>query len=184
MNHTLLSIIASLMLFFNLLLGSVVQAQPLFAVTETVLTGEQTRESIIKDLKSKIIPEIESILTPEQNAQLETSVVEGKKSLRKAFKSLVLTPDQKTKLAAVFKTLPSKEVFISMTPEEKKSFFIKQKSVFMPTPEEIGEKINAKRKMASVRKDKDSFDSSTEEISKKIGQKMEFLKDKLLNLSE
>jgi hypothetical protein len=176
MNRIFASIAASLLLLLNLAFGSVVLAQPLFAVTDTSAI-QQTRKDPVEELKSKIIPEIESILTPEQNGQLEAAIIEGKQSLRKAFKSLSLTPDQKTKLATIFKTLPSKEIFTTMTPAEKKSFFLKKKSMFMPTPEEIGEKISAKMKLA---KDKSSFAPSAEAITEKIGQKMEQVKERFL----
>jgi hypothetical protein len=175
MNRMLASVTISLLLLLNLALGSVVQ--PLVAVADSTPTIQQTRKDLVEELKTKIIPEIENILTPEQNEQLETAIVDGKNSLRKTFKSLALTPDQKTKLAAVFKTLPSKEIFTAMTPAEKKSFFLKKKSMFMPTPEEIGGKISAKMKMA---KDKSSFAPSAEAIAEKIGQKMEQVKDRLL----
>jgi hypothetical protein len=177
MNRALISVVASLILFLNLLLGSAVQAQSI-ALAETSATAMETaKQDWVEELKTKIIPEIKSILTPQQNDQLETAIIDEKKSLRKAFKSLTLTPDQKTKLASVFKALPAKEIFTAMTPGERKSFFLKQKSVFMPTPEEIGDKISAKMKMA---KEKSSLAPSAEAIAEKIGQKMERLKDQLL----
>lgn len=170
MNRAFVSVVASLLLFLSLMLGNVAQAQPFFAVED----ASAAKQAVIEQLKTKIMPEIENILTPEQSEQLETAIVDGQKSLKKAFKSLALTPAQKTKLASVFKSLPAKEVFTSMAPDEKKSFFLKQKSAFMPTPEEIGAKINSKLKAA---KDKGSLAPSASEITDKISEKLKLAKE-------
>ncbi len=66
-------------------------------------------------------------------------MAEEKTSIRKAFKSAMLTPDQKTKLATVFKSLPQKDFFTSLTPEQKKQLFLKKKDLFIPTADEINE---------------------------------------------
>lgn len=112
-----------------------VQASPAIAATTTAPAVE-TEIDPIEQLKTTILPQIQNILTPEQQKQLETAVLTDKGSIRKAFKSLMLTPEQKTQLAAVFKSLPKKEIFTSMTPAQKRQFFMTKKDIFLPTAEE------------------------------------------------
>lgn len=104
------------------------------------LTSEQ--ESLIEELKSKYVPEIESVLFPEQREKFEQAIQDGL-SLRKAFKSMALTPQQKTELAATMKTVPKGALFAALTPEQKKEVFMNKKEMFMPTPDEIAERIKA-----------------------------------------
>lgn len=142
MKRLLMSIFACLIVLLNLVVASTAQAQSLIAASSiSSATVEQTKpqEDIIEKVKTQFLPQIESILTPEQSVQLESAVVEEKTSLRKAFKSIMLTPDQKTKLATVFKSLPKKDFFASLTPEEKKQFFMKKKEMFMPAADEIAD---------------------------------------------
>ncbi|WP_310412478.1 hypothetical protein [Chamaesiphon sp. OTE_8_metabat_110] len=106
------------------------------AATATAPAVEKSVDAI-EQLKTTILPQIQNILTPEQQKQLETTVISDKGSIRKAFKSLMLTPDQKTKLAAVFKSLPKKEIFTSMTPAQKRQFFMTKKEIFLPASEEM-----------------------------------------------
>jgi hypothetical protein len=100
------------------------------------------QESLIEDLQSKFIPELENILFPEQREKFEQAIQDGL-SLRKAFKSMALTSQQKTDLAAAMKAMPKGEMFAALTPDQKKEVFMKKKEMFMPTPEEIVEKIKA-----------------------------------------
>lgn len=163
MKRIFVPLLITLMLVCNLIFTTPAQANPLLAATSTT-TADQVKstEEFLEQLKSQLLPQLESILTPEQRSQLETAMAEGKTSLRKAFKSITLTPEQKTKLASVFKSLPAKDTFASMTPEQKKQLFMKKKEFFMPTPEEISEKISTgmEKKSASI--------PSLEEISQKI----------------
>ena len=131
--------------FFGFMLASLVvllsfagvaQAQQLIADSAAGSAVEQVQEDVIGQLKAKVLPQIQNILTPEQQEQLETAIVKGT-SMRKAFKSLTLSPKQKTQLAAVFKSLPKKEIFATMTPEQKRDFFM-NKAFFKP-PEEVTE---------------------------------------------
>lgn len=135
MKRFFLSILASLVVFLSF--TNIAQAQPLTNVSSIMLAVVQ--KEAMAQLKEKVLPQIEDILTAEQEEQLETAMSSGKISMRKAFKSLALTPAQKTQLATVLKTLPKKELFSSMTPEQKREFFMKKKELFMPTPEEISE---------------------------------------------
>lgn len=98
------------------------------------------KEILIEELQSKYVPEIESILFPEQRVKFETAIQDGL-SLRKAFKTMALTPQQKMDLAATMKTVPKGALFAALTPEQKKEVFMNKKEMFMPTPEEIAEKI-------------------------------------------
>jgi hypothetical protein len=132
MKRFFVSILISLIMVFTA--TTWLPAFPSIAATATAI---ESGVNAIAQLKTTILPQIQNILTPEQQKQLETTVISDKGSIRKAFKSLMLTPDQKTKLAAVFKSLPKKEIFTSMTPAQKRQFFMTKKEIFLPTPEEL-----------------------------------------------
>lgn len=100
----------------------------------------ESQETLIEELQSKYVPEIESILFPEQREKFETAIQDGL-SLRKAFRTMALTPQQKMDLVATMKTVPKGELFAALTPEQKKEVFMNKKEMFMPTPEAIAEKI-------------------------------------------
>ncbi len=145
MKRLLVTIVACLMILVSFAVVDTAQAQSLMGAVSGSATVDETAD-LMEQLKTQFLPQIENILTPEQITQLETAVVEDKTSLRKAFKSITLTPPQKAKLAAVFKSLPAKDFLTSLTPEQKKKFFMKKKEIFMPTPGEIAAKISAKMK--------------------------------------
>ncbi len=132
MKRFFVAILASLIIVLGI--TNWVQISPAIAATATAV---ETGVDAIEQLKTTILPQIKSILSPEQQQQLETAVVTDKSSIRKAFKSLMLSPDQKTKLAAVFKSLPKKEIFTAMTPAQKRQFFMTKKEIFLPNTEEI-----------------------------------------------
>ena len=96
----------------------------------------------MEELEAKYVPKIESILFPEQREKFEQAIQEGH-SLRKAFKSMALTTEQKTELAATLKTVPKGNLFAALTPEQKKEVFMNKKEFFIPTPDEIAERIKA-----------------------------------------
>lgn len=137
MKRILISSFACIMVLLNLVVAGAAQAQPLsaisFSVPNVALTGQN---DVLEQLKKDVLPQLESILTPEQRQQFKTAVADGT-SFRKAFKSLSLNPDQKAKLGTLFKSLPKKDIFTSLTPEQKKQLFMNKKELFMPTPEEI-----------------------------------------------
>ncbi|MCX5933647.1 MAG: hypothetical protein NTU99_02485 [Pseudanabaena sp. LacPavin_0818_WC45_MAG_42_6] len=141
-------------------------AAPVAEVAVPKPTDEAT--NLLTKLETEIIPQIESVLTPEQQAEFATKVAAGT-SFRKAFKAVTLTPAQKTKLSAVFKAIPKKDIFATLTPAQKKQLFLKNKQLFIPTAEEIGDKITAGMKMA---KDKSPLAPSSESIVEKIKAKM------------
>lgn len=170
MKRKVVTILACLVVLLNLVIAHPVQAQPLAQITlpglsklgfsKAELTLEQ--KAMIEQLEDEIVPKLESIFTPEQREQFISAVGEGK-SFRKAFKSITLTPAQKTELASVMKSIPKADFFATLTPEQKKGFFMKKKDMFMPTAEEITEKINAGMKK------KEMFAPTAEELGEKIG---------------
>lgn len=116
------------MVLLNLIVVDVAQAQ---SINVGKIIGVQAVETsklgeIIEQLKTQL----ETILTPEQREKFQSAIVEGT-SARKAFKTPSLSPDQKSKLATSFKSLPKKDIFTSMTPEEKKQFFLSKKAFFL-----------------------------------------------------
>ncbi|MBD2186762.1 hypothetical protein [Pseudanabaena mucicola] len=187
MKQRLLCLFISAVIFVGLLTGNAVQAKmipapmTLIAATEisepSETSGIVTTESaaaptdkasdLLKQLETEILPQIESVLTPEQQAEFATKVASGT-SFRKAFKAVTLTPAQKSKLSNVFKAIPKKDIFATLTPAQKKSLFLKNKQLFIPTSEEIGAKITAGMQMA---KDKSPLVPSVESIVEKITAK-------------
>lgn len=176
MKRMLVSLFACAIVFLNLVVAGTAQAQPFAAISfphlqlAKLAEPTETTKDLITQLETEIIPRIENVLTPEQREQFNTAVGEGT-AFRKAFKSLALTPEQKTQLKAVFKELPKKDVFASLTPEQKKALFLKKKQMFMPTPEEITDKINAGMKYKGT--------SIPEKVSDKINQKLDIIKSKM-----
>jgi len=186
MKHRLLSIFVSVMIFVTFLTGNAVQAQPISLLNGTLLAAAEIVEPVaipesvaspkpmdeatilLKQLETEILPQIESVLTPEQQEEFAAKVAAGT-SFRKAFKAVTLTPAQKTKLSAVFKAIPKKDIFATLTPAQKKQLFLKNKQLFIPTPEEIGAKITTGMQMA---KDKSPLAPSSEAIIEKITAKM------------
>lgn len=139
MKRLLVSIFACLIVLLNLVVADTTQAQSLTASPPSATVDTKARQEVMEKLKSEFLPQLESILTTEQRDELESALVEEQMSLRKAFKSMALSSDQKTKLAAVFKSLPKKDFLNSLTPEQKKQFFMKKKEMFIPTADEIAE---------------------------------------------
>ena len=139
MKRLLVSIFACLIVLLNLVVADTTQAQSLTASPPSATVDTKARHEVMEKLKSEFLSQLESVLTPEQRDELESAVVEEEMSLRKAFKSMALSSDQKIKLAAVFKSLPKKDFLNSLTPEQKKQFFMKKKEMFIPTADEIAE---------------------------------------------
>lgn len=141
MQRLLILLFACLIVLLNPVAAGTAQAQTSTAVSPPSPSLELTKEQaeLFEQQKTQLLSQLESILTPEQYNQLETAMAEGKTSLRKAFKSAMLTPNQKSKLATVFKSLPQKDFFTSLTPEQKKQLFLKKKDLFIPTADEINE---------------------------------------------
>ena len=138
----------------------------------------------MEKLENKYIPEIESILFPEQREIFESDIQNGS-SLRKAFKDMALRPEQKSRLASALKKIPKHTLFASFTPEQKKEIFLKKKELFIPTPEDIAEKIEARMKAKEtfavgvpdskkelILKKKELFMPTPEDITNKIEAEM------------
>ncbi|PZO37775.1 MAG: hypothetical protein DCF19_18090 [Pseudanabaena frigida] len=134
----------------------------------SVAKAPDESSSLLKQLETEILPQIESVLTPEQQAEFASKIAAGT-TFRKAFKAVTLTPAQKTKLSTVFKSIPKKDIFATLTPAQKKQLFLKNKQLFIPSSEEIGAKITAGMQMA---KDKSPLAPSAESIVEKINAKM------------
>jgi hypothetical protein len=179
LRRVLLTFFASLLLTLGGLVPKAVYAAPIVAISLPPLSlgkaagtvpGETAKAMI--DHLTEMLPELESLLTPEQRQQFETDVLSGA-SFRKAFKALTLTPEQKTQLKTYFKELPKNDAFATLTPDQKKQLFMKKKQMFIPTPEEISAKISEKMKLAGK-----AGAPTAEEISAKISEKMKFAQQK------
>lgn len=136
----------------------------------------------IASLKSEVMPQLAEILTPSQQERFEESLSQGE-SFRKTFKALLLTPTQKRQVKSVLSSVPEKNVFASLSPMEKKGLFLKKKEAFMPSSEEIIDKINigmpegetvtkgVEDKIKAGLKRRDEFMPSSESILEKIEAK-------------
>jgi len=132
------------------------------------LTEDQ--QVLMQQLQDKYVPEIEEILYPDQRERFEEAIQDGY-SMRRAFREMYLTPEQKTELASVVKQIPKSSIFASLTPDQKKEIFMKKKEMFMPTAEEIQERIRAGME-AKQQFNPDAADTemapTAEEIAEKI----------------
>jgi hypothetical protein len=149
-----------------------VKASEPVAVSAPKAVDEST--NLLKQLETEILPQIESVLTPEQQEDFAAKIAAGT-SFRKAFKAITLTPAQKTKLSTVFKAIPKKDIFATLTPAQKKQLFLKNKQLFIPSSAEIGAKITAGMQMA---KDKSPLAPSAESIVEKVTAKMKAIEEK------
>lgn len=175
MKRIAIAICVCAMLVFNLVVAGPVWAEAIAAFSLPGLPladVSKPSEDLLAKLETEILPQLESILTPEQREQFTTAVGEGT-SFRKAFKALTLTPAQKSQLKALFQSLPKKDAFASLTPEQKRQLFLKKKEFFMPTSEEIADKIKAGMK------NKETFAPTPEEIGEKIDAGLKMIKSKL-----
>jgi hypothetical protein len=124
MQRTLIAIFACVMcLLAGLGLANSVQAAPMLVADATSASDPFTA------LKAKIVPELEKILTPEQKTQFEDAIANGV-TLKKAFKSITLTPAQKSKVGAMLKSVP-KDYFASLSPAQKRELFMKKKDFYV-----------------------------------------------------
>ena len=147
MKRRLVSLFACLIVLLNLVVAGTAQAQPVTAISLPSLQGVEPTEQqqeLLKQLETDVLPQVESILSPEQRERFKTAISDGT-SFRKAFKSLSLTSEQKAELGKLFKSLPKKDIFASLTPAQKQQLFMSKKEIFIPTPAEISEKIKEKQ---------------------------------------
>lgn len=124
MKRTLVAFFACVMcLLTGLSFANSAQAAPMLVADAAVAPDA------FMELKSKIVPELEKILTPEQKTQFEDAVSNGT-NLKKAFKSITLTPEQKSKVGTMLKSVP-KDYFSSLTPTQKRDLFMQKGEYFM-----------------------------------------------------
>lgn len=187
MKRKLALFIVCLMALLNLVMPPAAHALPFDQLSIPGLSKlelPEQQKALFEHLETEIIPQLERIFNPTQKEQFKSAMMEGA-SFRKAFKAITLTPEQKTQLADLLKSLPKKDLLATLTPEQKKSFFLKKKEMFMPTAEEITERINTGLKTAGEAvpdaeaitekitaglKKKASFMPSVESITEKIKQ--------------
>mgnify|MGYP002776996295 CR=1 FL=1 len=139
------------------------QATPLFAQVEapTVTTDP------FAQLKAKIVPQLESILTPEQRAQFDNEIANGA-TVKKAFKSIALTPEQKGKVGMMMKSVP-KDYFTALTPDQKRDLFMQKKEFFMTSGKA---KAEAAMKAAS-----EKVEDVTKAVSDKVDDTVKAVQD-------
>lgn len=140
-------------------------------LSKFMLTEQQ--QSLFEHLETQIIPQIEQILGPTQSEQFKAAIAQGT-SFRKAFKAITLSPEQKTQLATLLKSMPKRDMLASLTPEQKKEFFLKKKEMFMPTAEEIGDRISAGLKAAGDGEAVPDVEAITERIKLGLEKKAMF----------
>lgn len=147
----------------------------------------------VTQLEREILPQIEKIFNVEQWEKFQANIADGM-SFRKAFKSLMLSPEQKAQVKTVLSSATKKDALASLSPEQKKKLFLKKKEMFMPTAEEVTEKIEAsfkdkglelpaavKEKIDAGLKRKDSFIPSPGVITEKIEAGMSAIQKQLEN---
>ena len=144
MKRLLILFIAWIVLVLNPIALSVANATPIVAIKLPSLyladAAPAASQDWLAQLENEIVPQLKNIFTPEQQAQFEDSIASGA-SFRKAFKSLTLTPAQKNKIKTLLASVPKKDALASLTLEQKQQFFMKKKELFMPTSDEIMDKI-------------------------------------------
>lgn len=155
--RTLVSVMACLVIVFGASLAAASEAYAGTLSARTFLTtgmapiemrsiyfaaATTAEQDLLKELQTDVLPQLTAILTPQQLGTFETDI-SGGDSFRKTFKALMLTPEQKREIKTVLSSIPQKDAFASLTPGQKKLLFLKKKEAFMPSSEEIIDKINA-----------------------------------------
>ena len=154
--RTLVSVMACLVIVFGASLAAAGEAYAGTLSSGTLLTigmapiemrsmylatATAAEQDLLKELQADVLPQLIEILTPQQLQTFETDISSGD-SFRKTFKALMLTPEQKREIKTVLSSIPQKNAFASLTPGQKKELFLKKKEAFMPSSEEIIDKIN------------------------------------------
>lgn len=190
-------LICTMSLFISLSAASAALAGPLMNAQALTHNPYIAAAAVLSDkdalaqLKTEVMPQLEAILTPEQIEIFETEISDGT-SFRKTFKSLGLMPEQKAEIKTLLKTLPKKDAFASLTPMQKKKLFLEKKEAFMPTSDEIIDKINAKMevgegtlpegvedKIEAGIKARDAYRPSTESIMDKVQAGLESARENI-----
>jgi hypothetical protein len=171
-------ILAGFMVLLSVSIPTAVQAKPLAIMTFPSFFSAEAVDvgtDLLKKFETEILPQLESVLSPQQRDQFKVAVTDGT-SFRKAFKALTLSPEQKAQMGTLLKSLPKKDFFAALSAEQKQQLFAKKKDLFKPTPKEIGEKISEKMKAVT---EKSPFAPTGAEIGEKISAKMKMIKDKV-----
>lgn len=178
MKRLLVPFVVCAIFVFNLIVVDAVNATPISSLGLPSLyiadTSPMASPDWIAQLEKEILPKLETIFTSEQLEQFKQDITNGV-SFRKAFKSMTLTPEQKTQLKTLLKSVSKKDALASLTPEQKKQLFMKKKEMFKPTSDEIMDKIKTgldskgvalpegvKEKIDAVMKKKEAFMSPLE----------------------
>ncbi len=169
--------------------GLLLNLSPLYVTSYLASSAPPTQPDVLSQLKATVMPQLAEILTPEQLAMLETNISNGG-SFRKTFKTLMLTPAQKSEIKTLLSSVAQKGALASLTPDQKKELFMKKKEAFMPSSEEIIDKINASKageggtvsqavqdKIEKGLKARDSFMPSSKTIMEKIESSVESVKE-------
>ena len=117
------------------------------------------------------MPEIEEILYPDQRERFEEAIQDGY-SMPPGLSGNVSDPRAKKRnWLRSLSQIPKSSIFASLTPDQKKEIFMKKKEMFMPTAEEIQERIRAGME-AKQQFNPDAADTemapTAEEIAEKI----------------
>lgn len=183
MKRLFISLLASVVVLLTLTIGRTAHAFPAPFVSPGFYLADAATATVgdwMTQLETEILPQLEEIFSPDQREKFKTDIANGT-SFRKAFKSLTLTPEQKSQVKDLLSGVTKKDAFAALTPDQKKQLFAKKKDLFMPTSEEIADRIDAslkakgmampedvKQKIDAGLKQRDAFMPSTESIIEKI----------------
>lgn len=194
-------------------LGGLVAAAVDVPVVEEVATDttEVTEKAEAKALKeaekaAKKAAKAEAKQLEAEQEAVEAAAKDAEKAAKKAAKAEAKAAKKAAKAATAEQaispaftgsqvadaTAPAPESFATLTPEQKKQFFMDKKAVFKPTPEAIADKVSTGMKMkgtsmppgvsekiSAKMKGKESFIPTPEAISKKISDGMKMAKSKI-----
>lgn len=160
--------------------------------TDVSLAGVAAKPAAdpLSRLKAEVVPGLMEVLTPRQEELFAADIANGI-SFRRTFRDLMLTSEQKHELKVVLNSVPERNLFASLTPVQKKELFLQKKDAFMPTSEDIVDRINAgmppgesiseevQTKIEAGINKRDEFMPSSESIMDKIKASVESVKESL-----
>jgi hypothetical protein len=172
LKQTLAFCLSCVVVLSSLLVASPAQAQTVLPPLFAQAAPQEPMQTLFSKL-DELLPKLGSILTEEQQEKFTDAITEGG-SFRKAFKALALSPDQKTQLSELLRSVPGRGLLATLTPEQKKQLFMKKREMFAPSSAEIKDKIDSKLKAKG-----DFMPAGVgEKIGQKIDQKMQMVKEK------
>lgn len=107
--------------------------QPSLAFPIIGATGSQSNP-FLDNLEAEILPELETILNPEQKTAFDAALETG--SLREAIEAATLTIEQEEQLDTAVKSALKAKVN-ALSPAEKQEFFINQKAAFLKSKDQF-----------------------------------------------